>query len=225
MSQARIDVISIGTLSYNLLWNETAPVRTPHATCTLVRSDKRNILIDPGLPGIVIGQRLFERTGLRAEQIDTVFLTNTRPAHRHGLSVFTHAEVLTHELEREAAIAHLTDLLDNTDDEDARKIEAELATVKKFKPADDKIGRQIDLFPLFGYTVGTCGLLVSAATQTILIAGDAVATQEHLLAGQVLPNSHNLDAAKESLREVYDIADVVIPGHDNAFVNPRAYGL
>jgi glyoxylase-like metal-dependent hydrolase (beta-lactamase superfamily II) len=225
MAQARIDVISIGTLSYNLLWNETAPVRTPHATCTLVREAKRNILIDPGLPAVVIGQRLFERTGLRPEQIDTIFLTNARPAHRLGIAAFTKADVFTHELEREQAVLRLTDLIENSDDDDARVLEAELAAVRKFKPADDKIGKQIDLFPLFGYTPGTCGLLVSAATQTILIAGDAVATQEHLLAGQVLPNSHNLDAAKESLREVYELADVVIPGHDNAFVNPRAYGI
>ena len=225
MSQARIDVISIGTLSYNLLWNETQPVRTPHATCTLVRDGKKNILIDPGLPGMAIAQRLYERTGLRAEAIDTIFLTNARPAHRNGTGVFSKATVLMHEIEHAFVLQRLGDLLAATDGDDAAPIEAELAVVKKFRAADDKLSKQVDLFPLFGYTPGTCGLLVSAATQTILIAGDAVATQEHLLAGQVLPNGENLEAAKESLREVYDIADVVIPGHDNAFVNPRAYGL
>jgi glyoxylase-like metal-dependent hydrolase (beta-lactamase superfamily II) len=225
MSQARIDVISIGTLSYNLLWKESQPVRTPHATCTLVHDGKKNVLIDPGLPAIVMVQRLFERTGLRPEQIDTIFLTNTRPAHRTGISAFPQATVLTHELEREQLLQQLSELLEATEGEDEQRLEAELAGAKKLKVADDKIAQQIDLFPLFGYTAGTCGLLITAATQTVLIAGDAVATQEHLLAGQVLPNSHNLEAAKESLREVYDIADVIIPGHDNAFVNPRAYGL
>src|SRR5437660_1625976 len=79
MASPRFDIISIGTLSRNILWNEPQPVRTPHATTTLVRVGKRNILVDPALPAIVLGARLLERAGLRPEQIDTVFLTNFRP--------------------------------------------------------------------------------------------------------------------------------------------------
>ena len=72
MPQVRVDVISIGTLSRNLLWKETEPVRTAHATCTLVRTDKRNILVDPGLPGQVLAARLYERAGLKVDAIDTI---------------------------------------------------------------------------------------------------------------------------------------------------------
>ena len=50
MASARFDIISIGTLSRNRLWNETAAVRTPHATTTLIRTGSRHILVDPGLP-------------------------------------------------------------------------------------------------------------------------------------------------------------------------------
>ncbi len=84
--------------------------------------------------------------------------------------------------------------------------------------------REVDLFPLFGYTPGTCGVLVSMPTVTVLIAGDAVPTQDHFLAGQVLPDSMDLHAAQESMREVYEIADLIVPGHDNLFLNPRAQG-
>src|SRR5437764_14553863 len=97
MPATRFDIISIGTLSRNVLWKESAAVRTPHATTTLVRSGQRTILCNPGLPGAALGARLFERTGLRPEQIDAVFLTNFRPANPACLALFTRANVYLHE--------------------------------------------------------------------------------------------------------------------------------
>jgi glyoxylase-like metal-dependent hydrolase (beta-lactamase superfamily II) len=64
-----------------------------------------------------------------------------------------------------------------------------------------------------------------ALAATILIAGDAVPTQEHFLAGQVLPDAYDIRAAQEAMREVYEIADQIVPGHDNIFVNPRMMGM
>jgi glyoxylase-like metal-dependent hydrolase (beta-lactamase superfamily II) len=227
MPSTRFDIISIGALSRNVLWNESEPVRTPHATTTLVRNGKRNIIVDPGLPASALGARLSERTGLRPEQIDTVFLTNFRPPHRNGLALFTRATVYLHELEAEAfrrqfepKLAELSE-----DDEDRKRLEQELALLDACKPAPDHLAPSIDLFPLFGYTAGTCGLLLSLPTMTAMIAGDAVPTQDHFLAGQVLPDPYNLEAAKEALQEVYEIADVIVPGHDNVFLSPRAAGM
>jgi glyoxylase-like metal-dependent hydrolase (beta-lactamase superfamily II) len=64
-------------------------------------------------------------------------------------------------------------------------------------------------------------LLVSLPTSTILIAGDAVPTQDHFLAGQALPDAQDIRAAHESMQEIYEIADWIVPGHDNLFANPR----
>ena len=50
-------------------------------------------------------------------------------------------------------------------------------------------------------------------------------TQDHFLAQQVLPDSYDIKLAQESMREVYEIADVIVPGHDNVFVNPRTSGM
>ncbi len=105
MASIRIDIISIGTLSRNRLWNESEVVRTAHATTTLIRTGKRAVLVDPGLPPAALGARLYQRTGLKPHAIDTVFLTNARPAHRAGLPLFTQARVLIHELEQQAARA------------------------------------------------------------------------------------------------------------------------
>ena len=227
MASARLDIISIGTLSRNRLWNENQPVRTPHATTSLIRAGKRHILVDPGLPAQALGARLFERTGIRPEQIDVIFLTNFRPAHRAGLAIFQNARRLIHEHEQQAARQHLERLIQQAPDEDIdrRLLADELQLLETFTPADDRLAEHVDLFPLFGYTPGTCGLLLSLPTVTVLVAGDAVPTQDHFLAGQLLPDTYDLEAAKESLREVYEIADLIVPGHDNIFLNPRSQGM
>ncbi|MBV8780144.1 MAG: MBL fold metallo-hydrolase [Phycisphaerae bacterium] len=224
---ARVDIISIGTLSRNRLWEETVAIRTPHSTCTLIRVGDRSILVDPGLPPQIIAARLAERTGLLPEKIDTVFLTNFRPSHRGGVAAFGRADFFIHEHERASARRQLEALLDDAPEADLDRtvLEAELKLLSRCKPAEDKLAPNVDLFPLFGFTPGTCGLLVSSPTSTLMIAGDAIPTREHLLAGQVLPESQNIEAAQESMREVYEIADLIVPGHDNWFANPRHLGL
>jgi glyoxylase-like metal-dependent hydrolase (beta-lactamase superfamily II) len=223
----RVDIISIGTLSRNRLWGEADVVRTPHATTTLIRAGNRNILVDPGLPAPALAARLNERTGLAPGAIDTVFLTNARPSHRAGLGLFAAATVLVHELERDAERARLSALIDDAPEHDLDRahLQRELAIIESLRPADDKLAGGVDLFPLFGYTPGTTGLLVSTALTTTLIAGDAVVTLDHFLAGQVLPDCYDVRAAQESMAEVYEIADLVVPGHDNWFVNPRGQGM
>lgn len=227
MAAIRFDVISIGTLSRNRLWNEREQVRSPHATTTLIRAGERHVLVDPGLPPQALAARLFERTGLRPEQIDTVFLTNFRPSHRAGLALFARARVLIHEVEQQATRQHLESLLGEAPehDIDRQHIRHELELLEKLTPAADELADNLDLFPLFGYTPGTTGLLISLPTSTVLIAGDAVPSQEHFLAGQVLPDSWDIKAAQESLREAYEITDLIVPGHDNVFQNPRTYGI
>jgi len=223
----RVDIISIGTLSRNLLWGESQPVRTPHATTTLIRVGNRRILVDPALPPQILGARIFERTGLKPNQIDTVFLTNFRPAHRAGISMFAHAKLLINENEQAWTHQQLSKLIEQapTEDIDRKTVENELRLLETLRPADDKLVENVDLFPLAGYTPGTCGLLVSSALTSTLITGDAVPSLDHFLAAQVLPDSFDIAAAQESLREVYEIADAIVPGHDNLFVNPRMSGM
>jgi glyoxylase-like metal-dependent hydrolase (beta-lactamase superfamily II) len=227
MSSVRVDIISIGALDRNRLWGETQPVRTAHATTTLIRTSKRAVLIDPGLPAAALGARLFERTGMRPEQIDTVFLTSFRPEHRLGMPLFSNANWLIHEIEQQSAGQTLRRLIDEApeDDEDRALMEEDLSLLNRLSTPEDRLAEYVDLFPLFGVTQGNCGLLIAAPTSTILVTGDAVATQDHFLAGQVLPDASDINTAQESLREVYEIADQIIPGHDNIFVNPRTSGI
>lgn len=219
-------IISIGTLSQNEFWDEAAPARTPHATTTLIRSGRQTILVDPGLPPQVIAARLHERAGIKPEQVTEVYLTGFRPAHRWGLAAFPQATWLISESERESVGTRLVEKYRQAQEADVRQLlEQEIALLKKCQAAPDKLAPQVDLFPLPGFTAGTCGLLLSLSAQTVLIAGDGAATLEHVERGQVLRDSWDVAQARESLAEALEIADVIVPGHDNVLLNPARHRL
>ena len=214
-------IISIGTLSVNDLWEHQGPARTPHATTTLISTNDKRILVDPALPPQALTARLAERSGLTPDDITDVFLTNFRPAHRMGLEAFSDARWLISEREREAVGQGLVVQFEDAPDDEVRAIlKHEIALLKKCEAAPDKLADQVDLFPLYGFTPGTCGLLLTHPSRTTLVAGDAVPTWEHLERGQVLRNSFDIELAQESLKEAIEIAEVIIPGHDNVVINP-----
>ncbi|MEM6312460.1 MAG: MBL fold metallo-hydrolase [Planctomycetota bacterium] len=225
INEPQIDIISLGTLGRNLLWNEQAETRTAHATTTLIRVGEKALLVDPALPPQVMQARLGERCGLKPDEIDMVFLTTLLPHHRGGIGLFEHALWLADERELAAVAGHVKALLERGAADVQEALTAELALLARMKPAEDKPLPGVDLFPLPGVTAGTCGLLVSERSRTVLVAGPAVPTREHFLAGQVLPDIASVSGAQEALGEVYEIADVVVPGYDNYFLNPRGMSM
>lgn len=213
------DIVSIGALSRNRLWGENEPRRAGHATTTLVRDTKAMILIDPGLPPEVLAQRLEERTGLRPEQIEAVFLTNFRPLHRRALPVFSAATWLMHEPELAAMKAHLAEIERHSEagDDVRRLVREEQALLARIQPAGEKLTPSVHLFPTLGVTPGAAGLLLAAPTQTVVIAGDAVISRGYYQAGRVFEQVSSVDEAREALGEILELADEIVPGHDNAF--------
>jgi len=214
-------VISIGSLSCHELWQERVESQTAHATTTLVRSGDRVILVDPGLPSQILVARLKERTGLNPSAITDVFLTNFRPAHRRGLEALDSARWYLSDTERLAIDEYLSQQLQRDLPIDTRVIlEQEMAILKRCQVAPDRLAAQVDLFPLPGFSPGTCGLLLSHINATTLIAGDAVATEEHLEQGRVLKGCFDVQLGQDSFLEAIEIADVVVPGHGNLMLNP-----
>jgi glyoxylase-like metal-dependent hydrolase (beta-lactamase superfamily II) len=217
-------IISIGTLDSHPLWNERAPVRTGHATTTLVRADKANILIDPGLPGQIIEARLAERANLKPADITHVFLTCFRPDVRRGLELFDKAAWLISEAEREqvgvALIQSLQHAADGDDPALTRALERDVALLQRCAAAPDLIAQGVSPFPLPGVTPGMCGVLLAHPRFTVLVCGDAVPTIEHLEQGQVVRWAVDVKAAQESFSEAVEIADLLILGRDNIAVNP-----
>jgi hypothetical protein len=229
-------VISIGTLSKNYYWNEPNPVRTPHATTTLVISGDKKILVDPALPPQVLNARLFERMGIRNKDITTVFLTTFRSAHRGALEAYDHAKWYVHEKEIEYARQHLEDLYHRTEcncghdhghdqshehhthpdqDDIHKRIANDLQLLNRCQPAPEKLAPQVEIFPSPGASAGCCGLLLTPTVGAILIAGDAIINQEYLENGRVWEESIDLKLAQQSMADILEVADVIIPGHDN----------
>jgi glyoxylase-like metal-dependent hydrolase (beta-lactamase superfamily II) len=217
-------IISIGTLSMNRLWGEGQPVRTSHATTTLVVEGKRRILVDPSLPGPALAARFFERTGKGLDTITDVFCTTLRPVHRRSIEALPAANWWTGPGELEAYREHLEGLQGNMErlaQDDKALVDADLRLVNRFKPAPDKFGEQVSLYPLFGPSPGSAGLLLTPSTSTVIIAGDAALTTEHVARAQVWEGCFDCNAALDSLKDLLELADVIIPGHDNFMLSPR----
>ena len=229
-------IISIGTLAANPLWGEKAgsTVRTGHATTTLVRSGKRTILIDPGLPDAAIAARLSERANLRPADITHVFLTSFKPDTRRGIMAFEHATWWVSEAEREGLgvplVRRLQEAAQHGDEEMVALLQQDVAILKKCEAAPDRLAEHVDLFPLPGVTPGTAGVLVAGGagkggSLTTLVCGDAIATVEHLERGMVVHGAIDVKLAQESFKEAVEIADVLVLGRDNWVLNPVRRGF
>jgi glyoxylase-like metal-dependent hydrolase (beta-lactamase superfamily II) len=237
-----IRVISIGALGVNPLWNEREPKRTGHATTTLIRTGKANILVDPGLPAPALKARLGERVNLEPKDVTHVFLTSFAPECRRAIGLFDKAEWLLSETERESVgvpLAHSLQRLAQTQEDldsageqlqDDQKtmleiLRQDITILARCKAAPDSLANAVDLFPLPGVTAGLCGLLIGEASRTTLICGDAIPTQDHLEQGKVLPTCWNREKAQESFSEAVEIADLLILGRDNAVMNMTRRGV
>jgi len=215
-------VISIGTLPSHPLWNERGETRTGHATTTVIKSDERVLLVDPSLPAPVINARLQERWGMGIDCVTHVFLTSFDPDRRRTLDELSHTTWYMNEPEIQGAQAAMQEELQRAQgDQDLEQfIEHQLGLLLQFVAPEDQVMQGVDLFPLPGYTIGTCGLLLPTAKRTIVIAGDAAPTVEHIECCQVLSNCEQLELAMESLQECIEIADIIVPGRDNVVLNP-----
>ncbi len=222
----RFTVVSIGTLSSNPFWNEPPGLRTPHATTTLVRDGDRAILVDPSLPAPAIVSRVFERSGLLAEQITDVFCTTLRPTHRRSIGAFGRARWLCGQEELAAYREHLETLAESAD-RGGRQVEAAVAAdlklLKRFAPAPEKLTPAVHLYPLPGPSVGSAGLLLTGPRLTVMLAGDAAVTGDHVLAGRVWAGCVETRAAMQSLNDLLEIADVIVCGHDDTMLSPTRW--
>ena len=213
MSDVRVDIIAIGSLAKNKYWNEKSPVRSEFATATLVRSGDVALLVDPGWPAEVLRAALFYRAGLEPQAVTHVFLTHLDAAHCGGIGLFEKAKWWAYEEELKFADVEWPP------EAPGRRMLARL------DPAPEKFAPGVDLYPTFGHTAGHASLLVYTAAQSTIIAGDAILTRDHFERGDLGEAPWDLEKAKTSFRDIVEIADVIIPGHDNIFACRMAGGL
>ncbi len=219
-------VISIGALSKNRLWGESAPVRTSHATTTAVFDEGKIILVDPSLPVQALGPVFNERTGKQLGDVTDVFCTTLRPVHRRSVMALPEAHWWACQDEIESYRTKLAALLDSAsrlDPQETANIEADLKLLENFRPSPESFTRQVTVYPMIGATPGSAGLLLTPPTMSIVIAGDAVLTAEHVSRGQVWEGCDDREKALASLQDVLELVDMIVPGHDNVCISPGRY--
>ena len=204
------------------MWNERGEPRTGHTTTTIIKTGDATLLVDPSLPPMMLDARLYERWGVDLSSVTHVFLTSFDPDRRRTLEGLGHATWYMHEPEIGSAKLALDDELHfaKGDQEVCSILGQHLDLLMKFDVPDDHILPGVDLFPLPGYTPGSCGLLLLTSSKTVLICGDTIATQEHLDKGVVLATCACAEDAMESFKECIEIADIFVPGRDNVLSNP-----
>lgn len=210
MSGLRWDILTIGHLSRNKFWGESddRAYREPLCTSVLIRTGSQTIVVDPSLPPEEMAPLLDRRAGLSISEVDTVFLTHFHGDHRFGVDAFPEAEWLM--AGEEISAWHDEPLRD-----DDRRV------LERLKAVGGELAPGLALLATPGHTPNHHSLVFDAEGPRVVVAGDAAMTRDFFRARDYYFNTADPPAAVRSMEEIATGADVVVPGHDNYFINRR----
>jgi len=207
MKYPRWKIIHIGCLRKNRYWDEEEDRRPQSCTVSLIETESRRILVDPGLSSPEeLWALLDRRAGIVPEDIDTVFLTHFHRHHRHCLLLFAKSVWLMPRTE-----IHWWERRKETTEE-------ERDLLARIVPIEDHTLHEIEILPTPGHTHGSASLVVETREGMVVIAGDAVATFDHFEDCEPAEGADDIKEARRSIDRIAKIADIVVPGHDNYFV-------
>lgn len=196
------DLISIGNISRNRYWGESDDQSYRSAICTsvLLRGEGFSMIVDPPYGDAdVMASELDRLTGLKVGDVDTVFLTHEHGDHVVGVPNFPDVRVL--------AAPPVAEVL-NTSDRFSQTVEEKEGPLFSF----------IDLIHTPGHTLSHHSLRFDWSGQSVVVAADAAMTRDFWNNRQGYFNSVDFGLATESIEKLSKIADVVIPGHGNYFI-------
>jgi glyoxylase-like metal-dependent hydrolase (beta-lactamase superfamily II) len=199
----RWDVITIGNLSRNHYWGEgdAKGVRSAICTCTVIQGEGFRLIVDPSLSSAdEMARELDRRTGLKPGEITAAFVTHEHGDHWYGLAHFPEARWLA---APDVAIA-----LDKTG-----------KLLKPVAPVTERLFDAIDIVPTAGHTLSHHSLRFDCEGLSVVTAGDAVATQDFWRERRGYYNCVDFALAARSMDKIAGLADIVVPGHDNYFLN------
>jgi glyoxylase-like metal-dependent hydrolase (beta-lactamase superfamily II) len=197
------DIITIGNLSRNRYWSESddRPLRGAICTCTVISGDNFHIIVDPSIADETsMANELKRRTGLSPDDIDVVFIT-----HQHGDHV--------------AGIKHFLKARWIAGSEVASGLNKSSQFSKSFEPAGSRLFETIDVIPTPGHTPDHNSLRFDFKGLSIVVAGDSVATIDFWNDRSMYYNVMDMAESKRTMEKIDSIADIIVPGHDNSFLN------
>lgn len=201
----RWDIITIGNLSRNRYWGESEDRahRSAVCTCTLVQTDVGRLLVDPSLEGAErMAAEMDRRCGLRLADVDAVFVTHEHGDHHFGLRHFPEARWLA-----PPAVAG--------------RLNESGRYEKAVESVEGPLLGAIELVPTPGHTLTHHSLRFDCEDLSIVIAADAAMTRDFWRDRQGYFNSADFGLVAESIERLAQIGDLIIPGHDNYFLNRR----
>ena len=204
-SIVRWDIVTIGNISRNRYWGERdeQAYRSAICTCTLVTGDGFRLLVDPSLQDE--GQmhaELDRRTGCKPAEIDAVFLTHEHGDHHFGLKHFAQAKWL--------AAPPVAEIL-NRSGQYSKAVEA----------ATNSLYDAVEIIPTPGHSLSHHSLRFDCEGRSVVVAADAAMNRDFWNDRRGYFNSADFNLATRSIEALAQIADIVIPGHDNYFLNAR----
>ena len=201
----RWDVVTIGNLSRNRYWGESDDkgVRSAICTCAVVQGQGFRLIADPSLSSTdEMAKELDRRTGLKPRDITAVFITHEHGDHWFGLAHFLEAKWLA-----------------------APEVAAALNKTSKLpKPVEattGRLGNDIEILPTPDHTLSHHSLRFDCDGLSVVLAGDAVPTQDFWRERRGYFNCVDFELSAKTMDKIAAQADVVVPGHDNYFLNVK----
>jgi len=164
-----------------------------HSTSTLVVTEGHNVLVDTSTKE----QRApllqgLNAAGLRPEDIDILINTHLHRDHTGNNDLFTSALKMARTEERpDASFICITE--------------------------DAEVLPGIGLMHTPGHSRGSMSVVVETDDLRYVIAGDAIPTRDNLEKWRPPMINYDRSVALDSMRRIAEIADVIVPGHGNAF--------
>jgi glyoxylase-like metal-dependent hydrolase (beta-lactamase superfamily II) len=199
-------IITIGYLQHNDYWEEQSIQHEQICTSTLIETETRRILVDPGMAPGSFSTFLNQRTGLKPAHIDTIFLTHFHKNHWNGIELFPKSSWMMgkDEIRWWKSHSHLS--------------EKEKTMLARIVPIEEHPIEGIETLSTPGHTHGLTSLMFEAREGMVLVTGDAVLTFDHFDTCEPSANPESAPEARRSIERIAKIADIVVPGHDNFFV-------
>lgn len=196
-------VLNIGHISRNKYWGEESTRAYRDAVCTsvFINCGGVRIIVDPPLPPEQMDRLLDTRCGLKAKDIDIVFITHSHGDHFAGLGAFGHAR-------RFLAPVEYSMLLSQGGPKEL---------LEQVKPAARELAPGISVIDLPGHTHGLAGLEFRSGEGVVVVAGDAVMTREFFIGRSGYFNCADEAVSTQTIDRIASRADIVVPGHDNYF--------
>jgi glyoxylase-like metal-dependent hydrolase (beta-lactamase superfamily II) len=202
----RWEIITIGNISRNRYWGEPDDQarRGGICTCTLLTlTDGTRLLVDPSLQEEEAMRReLDRRSSLRLEDVNAVFLTHEHGDHHFGLKHFPGARWL--------AAPAVADAINRAGGYE-----------KPVEGVESPLFGDIDIVPTPGHTLTHHSLRFDCDGLSVVIAADAAMTRDFWNDRQGYFNSADFALAANTIEALANVADIVVPGHDNYFLNRR----